>query len=121
MALALAARERDPGRVVRAERRKGAAGEREVIALIREAGWPLARRTSDGQVQLGRGDVTGGPEACHIEVKRQERLNVPAALAQVRADADPLELPVLVHRPSEWMATIPLADLLELLALRERS
>ena len=93
-----------------------------MIALIREAGWPLARRTSDGRVQLGRGDVTGGPEACHIEVKRQERLNVPAALAQVRADADPLELPVLVHRPSrsEWMATIPLADLLELLA-RERS
>jgi hypothetical protein len=105
---------------MRAERAKGARGELEVVARIREAGWPDARRTHDGRRQAGRGDVAGGPEATHIEIKRQERLNVPAALAQVRADADPLDLPVLVHRPSraEWMATLPLADLLELLALR---
>jgi hypothetical protein len=107
---------------VRTERRKGAAGEREAIALIREAGWPHARRTSDGRGQAGRGDIAGGPAGCHIEVKRQERLNVPAALSQVRADADPLDVPILVHRPSRapWMATVPLSDLLALLALRER-
>lgn len=105
------------------ERRKGAAAEREVIALIREAGWPHVRRTHDGRTQAGRGDVTGGPAHVHIEVKRHERLNVPGALAQVRADADALDLPVLVHRPSrsDWMATLPLADLLALLALRERA
>lgn len=107
---------------MRAERSKGAHGERAVIALIREAGWPHARRTSDGRGQSGRGDVAGGPAGCHVEVKRQERLNVPRALAQVRADADPLDVPVLVHRPSrsEWMATLPLSELLPLLALRER-
>lgn len=105
-----------------AERRKGAAAEREIIALIREAGWPHARRTSDGRTQTGRGDVTGGPAAVHLEIKRHERLNVPGALAQVRFDADPLDIPVLVHRPSrsDWMATLPLSDLLDLLALRER-
>jgi hypothetical protein len=104
------------------ERRKGAAAEREVIGIIREAGWPDARRTHDGRAQVGRGDVAGGPPGVHIEVKRHERLSVPAALAQVRRDADPGDLPVLVHRPSRsaWMATLPLADLLDLLALKER-
>lgn len=107
---------------MRAERAKGARAELEVIAIIREAGWPLARRTSDGRRQIGRGDVTGGPQAVHLEIKRHERLAVPRALAQVRDDADPLDVPVLVHRPSraEWMATLPLDELLPLLALRER-
>lgn len=104
------------------ERRKGAAAEREVITIIRDAGWPDARRTHDGRAQAGRGDVAGGPVGVHWEVKRVERLSVPGALAQVRRDADPGDLPVLVHRPSrsDWMATLPLADLLDLLALREQ-
>lgn len=104
------------------ERRKGAAAEREVIGLIREAGWPGACRTHDGRAQAGRGDVAGGPVGVHWEVKRVERLSVPGALAQVRADADTGDLPVLVHRPSRapWMATLPLVDLLALLALRGR-
>jgi hypothetical protein len=104
------------------ERRKGAAAEREIVALVREAGWPHARRTHDGRSQAARGDIAGGPAGVHIEVKRQERLGVPAALAQVREDADALDLPVLVHRPSRagWMATLPLSDLLDLLALKER-
>jgi hypothetical protein len=107
---------------MKAERRKGAAGELEAIALIRDAGWSGARRTHDGRSQSGRGDVAGGPAGVHVEIKRQERLNVPAALAQVRADADPLDVPLLVHRPSRspWMVTLPFADLLPLLALRER-
>lgn len=103
------------------ERRKGAVAEREVIQLVRAAGWPDARRTSDGRRQIGRGDIAQGPQATHIEVKRHERLNVPKALRQVEVDADPLDLPVLVHRPSGrgWMATLPLDDLLVLLKLRE--
>lgn len=105
-----------------AQRLKGANGEREALNIIRAAGWPHARRTSDGRAQLGRGDVLDGPAGCHIEIKRQERLNVPAAFDQVRRDADRLDIPVLVHRPSRhvWMATLPFDDLLELLALRER-
>jgi hypothetical protein len=105
------------------ERVKGASAEREVIAILHAHGWLHAERSSNGRVQLGRGDVLNGPAGCHIEVKRQERLNVPAALSQAARDADGLDVPIVVHRPSrhQWMATLPLEDLLPLLALRERS
>jgi hypothetical protein len=64
------------------------------------------------------------PPGCMVEVKRQEKLNVPAALRQVERDAHPLDLPVLVHRSSrqEWQATLPfdlLSLTLALLKLRE--
>lgn len=105
------------------QRRKGAVAELDVCQILRAAGWPNARRTSDGREQAARGDIAEGPQAVHIEVKRHEALNVPKAWRQVRADAGPLELPVLVHRPSreEWMATLPLTDLLALLRFREQA
>jgi hypothetical protein len=103
------------------ERAKGARAERDVIRVLRSHGWDLAGRTSDGRHQSGRSDVVNGPEGCAIEIKCQERLNVPKAFDQLNADAGGL-IPVLVHRPSrhEWMATLPLDELLPLLALRER-
>jgi hypothetical protein len=103
------------------ERRKGAVAEREVLTILHAAGWPHAQRTSNGRDQAGRGDITAGPPGCHIEIKRQERLNVPKALAQAIGDAHRLDIPIVVHRPSrhDWMATLPLDDLLDLLALRE--
>ena len=98
-------------------REKGAAYEREVVKAVRAAGWPKAHRTSDGREQLGRGDIEEGPSGCHFECKRHERLSVPAAFRQVRRDARPLDIPILVHRPSreESMATLPLVALLKLL------
>lgn len=104
-----------------AARRKGAEAEREVARLLRDAGWPRARRSADGRAQTGRGDIAGGPAGVHLEVKRQERLNIGAALRQATADADPLNTPAVIHRPSrcEWMATLPADDLFDLLALRE--
>jgi hypothetical protein len=106
-----------------AERRKGASAELEVVHLLRDAGWKDAERTHDGRAQRTRGDIRTGPAGCHFEVKRQERLNVPRALRQVEEDANPLDLPVLVHRPSrqEWCATLPLDELLALLKLREQA
>jgi hypothetical protein len=102
------------------ERRKGAKAELEIAELLRDH-WPKARRTSDGRDQHARGDIAHGPPGVHLEVKRQERLNVPAAVAQAERDASPGDIPVVAHRPSRsgWMATLPLCDLLELLALRE--
>lgn len=104
------------------ERAKGARGELEVVQLLRDAGWKNARRTSDGRGQNSRGDITNGPAGVHIECKRQERINVPACLRQAQNDAPGTDMPLLVHRPSRmgWMATVPLEDLLALLALRER-
>lgn len=103
-----------------AERRKGAEFERETVRLLRGYGWDLAARSSDGRNQSGRGDIINGPDGCHIECKRQERLNVPKAFDQVMADAGDC-VPILVHRPSrhEIMATLPLEKLLGLLAARE--
>jgi Holliday junction resolvase len=107
----------------RTERLKGQVGEREVVALIRQHGWPHAERTSRGVAQKGRSDISGGPASCAIEVKRQERLNIPKAFDQLLADANAGDLPVLIHRPSRhaWMATVPADELLALLALRERA
>jgi hypothetical protein len=104
------------------ERSKGARGEREVVQAFRAAGWINAERTSRGVAQAGKNDIAHGPAGCAIEVKYVEKLSVPKALDQLVRDSDPLDTPILVHRPSRhpWMATLPLADLLPLLALKER-
>jgi hypothetical protein len=103
------------------ERRKGAEAEREVIRLLHKYGWEKAERTSNGRNQSGRGDVANGPANTHIEIKRQERLSVPAAFDQIRRDARPLEMPILIHRPSRhvWMATTELNRFLPMLCLWE--
>lgn len=103
------------------ERRKGAAGELEVIELLKASGWSVARRNFASGAS-GGGDVAGGPGGVHVEIKRQERLNVHKAMAQAIAAAHPTEVPIVAHRRSrgDWLATLPLVDLLELLALRER-
>lgn len=104
-------------------RAKGKRRELEVIHILHRHGWGFACRTSDGRAQKSRGDVAHGPAGCHLEIKAHERLNVPAALDQAIRDANELDMPVLIHRPSrhEWMATIALEDLLDLLALKERA
>jgi Holliday junction resolvase len=105
------------------QRTKGATAEREVVRILRDHGWDTAGRTSDGRNQHGRNDIVNGPEGCAIEIKRHERLNVPKALDQLMEDANEMDTPILVHRPSRhvWMATLPLDDLLELLAFREKA
>jgi hypothetical protein len=105
----------------KAARDKGKLGELEVVHIVRDNGWKDAERTHDGRAQRTRGDIRNGPAGVHMEVKRQEKLNVPAALRQVERDAHPLDLPVLVHRSSrqEWQATLPFDELLALLKLRE--
>jgi hypothetical protein len=103
-----------------ARRTKGADFERTVVKILREKGWTHAGRSSDGRRQLGRGDIINGPEGCHLELKRQERLNVPNAFDQVIQDAGDC-IPILIHRPSrhEIMATLPAEDLFALLRMRE--
>jgi Holliday junction resolvase len=105
----------------RASRTKGKLGELEVVRLLRAHGWPNARRTSDGRRQ-GSCDIAEGPEACVIEIRRREAVNVPKGMREVSERTSFTELPVLVHRPSRspWLATLPLEELLDLLALRER-
>lgn len=93
------------------ERRKGAGGEREVAKLLTEAGFPCVRNGRNG---VTSDDLRHGIPGVHIEVKRRERLNVSAAMAQASRDADGRS-PIVVHRRSHepWLATVQLSDLLE--------
>jgi hypothetical protein len=97
-------------------RDKGATFERQCVQTFRQNGWPRAQRTHDGRIQAQRGDIAGGPEGFHFECKRHEKLSVPTAFDQVKRDANPLDIPVLIHRPSrhETMATLPFSDFLNL-------
>lgn len=103
----------------RGRRNKGGTGEREVVALAHAHGFPEARRNF-GSGSQGGGDVTGIP-GTNVEVKRQEALNIWAALKQAEADARPTDTPVVAFRRNgtQWYAALPLDELLALLKLRE--
>ena len=99
-----------------ASRDRGARGEREVVQIIRDAGWPDAHRTSRGVAQQGHGDIEQGPAGLHIECKFTQRTAIPAAFDQAKRDARPLDIPSVVHRPArhEWMITLSLDAFLRL-------
>ena len=103
-------------------RDKGAKGELEVARIIRGAGWPKARRTSDGREQALRGDIAHGPAGVHLEVKRFEKAHVWEWWEQAQGDLTVGYMPVVTFRRSRspWLALVELDDLLSLLRLRER-
>jgi Holliday junction resolvase len=79
----------------RGKRNKGAAGERELAALLSEhLGFVVKRNL--GQARDGADDLTVAQ--FRIEVKRQERLQVDKWSEQVEACAQPGEVPVLMYR-----------------------
>ena len=104
----------------RASREKGKRGEREIARIFREAGWETARRTSQYCGKTGdASDVTGVP-GLHIEVKRVEREQVRAWMAQAERDAQAAgngDIPVVVHRRSgaPWLVTISLTDFIKIM------
>lgn len=102
-------------------RGKGNRGEREVIDMLRARGWMARRNLLSGG--LGGGDVVEGPAGTCFEVKYCERASIWEWWVQCKAAAKPTDLPVLAFRRnrSEWLACVPLDELLELIALRERA
>lgn len=103
-------------------RRKGARGENTVCGVMHAHGWPNAMRSFSSGA-MGGGDIVYGPSGCHFEVKFVERLNVGAAFRQATSAARSTDVPVVVHKTSRGplLATLPLEELLPLLALRERA
>ena len=99
----------------RKSQRKGADGERELAALLREYGYPVER---GGSLSFGEVPDLSGLPGVHIEVKRVERLNVPEAMKQAMRDADKFHdgAPTLFHRRSRepWLVTMRLPDWLAL-------
>ena len=94
---------------------KGAAGERELAALLSAAGFECQR---GGSLSFGEiPDVLGLP-GIHIEVKRVEKLNVGEAMEQAIRDSDRMldGMPALFHRRNRkpWLVTMRLEDWLKL-------
>ena len=107
----------------RMSRDKGAAGEREVLQLVRQAGWHNATRNFASGAD-GNGDIAHGPALTIIEVKAVERFELRRSWKQAvtaAVDAGPGYLPVLAHRWNRgpWLGITELDELLALLQLRE--
>ena len=84
----------------RRERDKGAAGEREVAAIFRAHGFDCDRVPNSGGLRL-KGDLYGARLAqlgAHVEVKRQERLQLWAWWEQAVADAEDGVRPMVAFR-----------------------
>ena len=95
----------------RASQRKGRAGELELAQLLQGYGYDV----QPGQaVSYGATPDLVGLSGVHIECKRNERLNVPEAMAQAARDADRFRYgaPAVFHRRnrSGWLVTMRLPD-----------
>lgn len=95
-------------------RNKGAAGERELAAKLREYGYQC-RRGQQYSGANGDADVIGLPDV-HIECKRVERLNLYDAMAQAARDAKVGEMPTVFHRKNnkEWLVTLRMDDFIKM-------
>ena len=94
-------------------RNKGARGEREFIAIMQEVvdevlgeeAFEMKRNLF--QTREGGADIAGAPEKFDffsVEVKRQEKLSIPAWLRQTVEQAQPHQWAILAYRQSreEW-------------------
>ena len=107
----------------RMSREKGARGEREVIDQLHAHGWPHAHRNF-ASGSRGGSDIARGPAGVALEIKRTEALRLRDTWKQATEDAAQRgDVPVIAHRwnGGEWLAVLPLDELLALLAHRERA
>lgn len=102
----------------RGSQRKGAEGERELVALLQQAGFAVTRGGSEtfGAVP----DLVGLP-GIHVEAKRVERLNLSEAMNQAVRDAARFHdgFPAVFHRRNRepWRVTMNFDDWLKLYTL----
>jgi Holliday junction resolvase len=91
----------------RSERDKGTRGELEVRDVFRAFGFDCDRTPNSGGLRI-KGDLIGTVPV-HVEVKRQERLQLPLWLRQARADAG-AAVPVVAFRQNrgEWHVALTL-------------
>ena len=102
-----------------ASRAKGLRGEHEVAAIWRAHGFEVRGLEGEGDhLCIATYGVDNRLTAIHSEVKRQERLQLWAWIAQAEAEAPAGAVPVVSFRRnrSPWYAAIRLETLAELLA-----
>ena len=91
--------------------RKGAAGERELAAILKEHGYDCSR---GGSMSFGEVPDLSGLPGIHSEVKRVERLNVGEAMEQSIRDSERMNdgVPALFHRRNRkpWLVTMRFDD-----------
>lgn len=94
--------------------RKGRAGELELSDILNKHGIPAH---PGAPVSYGAEPDIKGVAGLHVECKRNERLNVPAAMQQAVRDAEKFKdgLPAVFHRRnrSGWLVTMRLDDFIE--------
>lgn len=98
----------------RGKRAKGAAGERELAALLSEhLGFVVKRNL--GQARDGADDLT--VQHFRLEVKRQETLRIDEWSKQVESCAQPGEIPVLAYRRNgqPWRVCLRLEDFIPMM------
>lgn len=107
----------------RMSRDKGRRGEQEVARIFRANGFDVDRVPNSGGLRV-KGDLTG-LDGFHVEVKRQEKLAIPAWLRQAHEEAG-WRVPLVIFRQSKkagnvggWHAVLTLEALIWL--LKERS
>lgn len=100
-------------------KKKGSAGERELLSLLEAHGIPAHRNLQQFVGGVDNPDIAA--TVCglpvHLEVKRQERLRLSEAMAQAVRDANGHALPIVAHRSNRqpWLLTVRLEDVLQLL------
>ena len=87
-------------------KKKGNAGERELCAILAEAG--VAHRNDQRYVAGTK---------YHVECKRAERFNAYEAMGQAERDANGHAVPLVVHRRNRkpWLVIMKLSDWLQLI------
>lgn len=98
----------------RGKRNKGAAGERELAALLSDQLGFVVKRNL-GQARDGADDIT--VQHFRLEVKRQERLQVDKWSEQVESCTQPGEIPVLAYRRNgqPWRVCLRLEDFIPMM------
>ena len=97
---------------------KGKRGERQWAQFLRDLGYSEARRGQQFCGSPDSPDVVDGIPGTHAEVKRTERLQLHAAMAQAIADAGDA-VPYVASRRNrdDWLVTLRASDLKRLAEL----
>lgn len=95
----------------RSQQRKGADGERELAAILRDHGYDIQR---GGSLSFGEVPDLSGLPGIHIECKRAETLRLSEWMAQARRDAERFGdgFPAVFYRRSRepWRVVMDLED-----------
>lgn len=93
-------------------KQKGKRGELEAAHELNKYGFDCRRTAQyNGKELDSKADVVGLP-GIHVEVKRNERLNISEAVEQAIRDHKGDELPAVFHRKNgkPWLVTMTLED-----------